>query len=149
MSHSRITSRQSTGQIFFCSILASIRYSTLQYVRRKITNSIFLTTTAQDDPQIDMDPPEFHLREATATTPSNAARLTSRVKPPPQSTAISAPFSYSPSDDGTDENLLILLHGLGSHGPSFLRNPISFSFAYYAAYSLNHIQGTRTSPSAN
>ena len=38
-----------------------------------------------------------------------------RIKPPPQSSAISAPFSYSPSDDGTDENLLILLHGLGSH----------------------------------
>jgi hypothetical protein len=38
-----------------------------------------------------------------------------RIKPPPQSAAISAPFSYSPSDDGTDENLLVLLHGLGSH----------------------------------
>jgi len=52
---------------------------------------------------------ELHLREAE--TPADAARP--RVKPPPQSTAITAPFDYSPSDDGTDENLLVLLHGLG------------------------------------
>jgi hypothetical protein len=52
---------------------------------------------------------ELHLREAE----------TGRVKRPPQSTAIPAPFDYSPSDDGTDENLLILLHGLGPHGLSF------------------------------
>ena len=58
---------------------------------------------------------ELHLREAE--TPVDAARP--RVKPPPQSTAISAPFDYSPSDDGTDENLLILLHGLGPHGFCF------------------------------
>jgi hypothetical protein len=63
------------------------------------------------------DLPEFHLQEAATTTPSDAARSTSRVKPAPQSTAIPAPFTYSPSDDGTDENLLILLHGLGSHFP--------------------------------
>jgi hypothetical protein len=43
-----------------------------------------------------------------------------RIKPPPQSSVISAPFSYSPSDDGTDENLLILLHGLGSFAPPFI-----------------------------
>ncbi|KAJ6591020.1 hypothetical protein DFH09DRAFT_907985 [Mycena vulgaris] len=36
-----------------------------------------------------------------------------RVKPPPSTTAIPVPFSYAPSDDGTDENLLILLHGDG------------------------------------
>jgi predicted esterase len=53
---------------------------------------------------------EFHLR---AISDDSARRP--RIKPPPQSTAISAPFSYSPSDDGTDENLLVLLHGLGSH----------------------------------
>lgn len=49
-----------------------------------------------------------------------------RVKPPPQSSAsaISAPFSYSPSDDGTDENLLVLLHGLGS----FLTHLFPFRF---------------------
>ena len=52
---------------------------------------------------------EFHLR---AILDDSSARP--RVKPPPQSAAISAPFTYSPSDDGTDENLLVLLHGLGS-----------------------------------
>lgn len=59
---------------------------------------------------------ELHLREAE--TPVDATRP--RVKRPPQSTAIPAPFDYSPSDDGTDENLLILLHGLGPHGLCFL-----------------------------
>ena len=58
---------------------------------------------------------EFHLRAATHPSPPLP-----RIKPTPQSTSISAPFSYSPSDDGTDENILILLHGLGSHRPSFL-----------------------------
>jgi len=36
-----------------------------------------------------------------------------RSKPAPQKSGIPVPFSYSASDDGTDENLLILLHGLG------------------------------------
>ncbi|KAI0796401.1 hypothetical protein BC629DRAFT_1592623 [Irpex lacteus] len=36
-----------------------------------------------------------------------------KVKPRPKSSAITVPFDYNPSDDGTDENLLILLHGLG------------------------------------
>ncbi|KZV62134.1 hypothetical protein PENSPDRAFT_692769 [Peniophora sp. CONT] len=49
---------------------------------------------------------EYHVREAPqASSP--------RVKPAPKSSVIRTPFSYSPSDDGTDENLLILLHGLG------------------------------------
>lgn len=34
-------------------------------------------------------------------------------KPPPKESAIPVPFSYTPSDDGIDENLLIFLHGLG------------------------------------
>ncbi|KAI0037092.1 hypothetical protein K488DRAFT_39890 [Vararia minispora EC-137] len=50
--------------------------------------------------------PRYHVREARGP-PS------SRVKPIPKSSAIPAPFTYVPSDDGTDENLLILLHGLG------------------------------------
>jgi len=54
--------------------------------------------------------PELHL-QATWGDDRDVAR--SRIKPPPQPSAISAPFSYSPSDDGTDENLLVLLHGLG------------------------------------
>ena len=37
---------------------------------------------------------------------------------PPGERAILVPFSYTPSDDGVDENLLILLHGLGdAHVP--------------------------------
>lgn len=36
-----------------------------------------------------------------------------RVKISPQQSSVPVPFSYTPSDDGTDENLLILLHGLG------------------------------------
>jgi hypothetical protein len=50
---------------------------------------------------------DLHLREAGPVSSSP------RVKEPPTSSAISAPFSYLASDDGTDENLLILLHGLG------------------------------------
>ena len=40
---------------------------------------------------------------------------TPKVKPHPKSGSggIHVPFEYTPSDDGTDENLLILLHGLG------------------------------------
>ncbi|KAF8166380.1 hypothetical protein BJ912DRAFT_863162 [Pholiota molesta] len=51
---------------------------------------------------------EVHLREA-----SSAASSSPRVKPAPQTSEIPGKFFYSPSDDGTDENLLILLHGLG------------------------------------
>lgn len=37
---------------------------------------------------------------------------------PPNKNAIPVPFSYNPSEDGVDENLLILLHGLGdTHVP--------------------------------
>ena len=44
------------------------------------------------------------------------ADSTPKVKPRPKSGSggIPAPFEYTPSDDGTDENLLILLHGLGN-----------------------------------
>lgn len=51
---------------------------------------------------------EITLREV----PSQA---TPRVKNPPKQGkgGIDVPFVYTPSDDGTDENLLILLHGLG------------------------------------
>ena len=64
---------------------------------------------------------EFHLRATTTTTTATSGgdAHPPRIKPPPQSASISAPFSYSPSDDGTDENLLVLLHGLGSHRPFF------------------------------
>ncbi|KAH9856075.1 hypothetical protein C2E23DRAFT_501623 [Lenzites betulinus] len=48
---------------------------------------------------------EITIRESSKTSP--------RVKTSPKSSAIPVPFSYAASDDGTDENLLILLHGLG------------------------------------
>lgn len=37
-----------------------------------------------------------------------------RTKPVPQ-VCTPLDFAYLPSDDGTDENLLILFHGLGKH----------------------------------
>lgn len=45
----------------------------------------------------------------------SSGQISPRVKNPPKqgSKGISVPFVYTPSDDGTDENLLILLHGLG------------------------------------
>lgn len=49
---------------------------------------------------------DIHLREP-------AVSQGPRTKPPPKAVAIPVPFTYTPSDDGTDENLLILLHGLG------------------------------------
>ncbi|KAG1737499.1 uncharacterized protein EDB91DRAFT_1140192 [Suillus paluster] len=63
-----------------------------------------------------MDSPsaDFHLL-AAASAPSP------RIKPPPQTFSIHTIFSYSPSDDGTDENLLILLHGLGDTNVPFAR----------------------------
>ncbi|CAA7269901.1 unnamed protein product [Cyclocybe aegerita] len=54
---------------------------------------------------------EFHLRQSTSS-------LLPRVKQPPKASKISGQFFYAASDDGIDENLLILLHGLGdTHVP--------------------------------
>ena len=52
---------------------------------------------------------EIHIRQTT----QSSVTASPRVKPAPTKDAISVPFDYAPSDDGTDENLLILLHGLG------------------------------------
>ncbi|KAJ7481602.1 Alpha/Beta hydrolase protein [Mycena latifolia] len=55
---------------------------------------------------------DLHLRDHPQVNSSP------KVKPPPQTDKIPVPFFYAPSDDGTDENLLILLHGLGdTHVP--------------------------------
>jgi predicted esterase len=48
----------------------------------------------------------LHLREPLGSM--------SVTKPAPKISAIPVPFYYAPSEDGTDENLLILLHGLGT-----------------------------------
>ncbi|KAI0074929.1 hypothetical protein K474DRAFT_1600699 [Panus rudis PR-1116 ss-1] len=64
-------------------------------------------------PEISEPQAEYIVRESSAST-------IPRVKPRPKqgSAAIPVPFEYTPSDDGTDENLLILLHGLGdTHVP--------------------------------
>lgn len=53
---------------------------------------------------------ELHVQESI-TSPE-----VDRAKPLPKPTAIAVPFFYAPSDDGADENLLILLHGLGICG---------------------------------
>ncbi|KAL5486086.1 SAC7 [Sanghuangporus weigelae] len=60
---------------------------------------------------------ELHVKGASASS-SSSATSSPRVKPAPSKVAIPVPFDYAPSDDGTDENLLILLHGLGdTHVP--------------------------------
>ncbi|EKM78385.1 hypothetical protein AGABI1DRAFT_75973, partial [Agaricus bisporus var. burnettii JB137-S8] len=53
---------------------------------------------------------EIHIREAESGSSDTS---TPRIKPSPKSERIPVSFEYTPSDDGTDENLLILLHGLG------------------------------------
>ncbi|KAL4076731.1 hypothetical protein V8B97DRAFT_1867225 [Scleroderma yunnanense] len=73
-----------------------------------------------------------------------------RRKSPPKSSKIPVPFSYTPSDDGTDENILVLLHGLGDTDVPFaklgrslnlpqtatlaLRAPEQIPFLYEQAY---------------
>ncbi|KAF9224793.1 hypothetical protein BS17DRAFT_779054 [Gyrodon lividus] len=54
---------------------------------------------------------DIHLCASSVTSPP-------RRKQAPSSSKIPLTFSYLPSDDGTDENIIILLHGLGdSHIP--------------------------------
>ncbi|KAH9926553.1 uncharacterized protein BXZ73DRAFT_49308 [Epithele typhae] len=85
---------------------------------------------------------DITIRESTNAIP--------KTKPPPKLSAIRVPFVYNPSDDGTDENLLILLHGLGDtqipfgklgaqlHLPQTatlaLRAPQQIPFLYEEAY---------------
>ncbi|KAM6501113.1 hypothetical protein JOM56_004127 [Amanita muscaria] len=54
----------------------------------------------------------IHLRETSEVGESP------RNKPAPAASKVPVPFVYIPSDDGMDENLLIILHGLGdTHAP--------------------------------
>jgi len=58
---------------------------------------------------------DIHIQETVATSQT---ALLPRTKPSPKSSKVAGQFFYAPSDDGTDENLLILLHGLGdTHVP--------------------------------
>ncbi|THH12603.1 hypothetical protein EW146_g7545 [Bondarzewia mesenterica] len=58
-------------------------------------------------------PSDIHVRESISSSDGNPS-----VKPAPKSPAMPVPFTYAPSPDGTDENLLIFLHGLGdTHVP--------------------------------
>ena len=59
---------------------------------------------------------DIHVQETSGSTTTALPR----IKPPPKSSKLPGQFFYAPSDDGTDENLLILLHGLGSSGQSSL-----------------------------
>ncbi|KAG7086473.1 hypothetical protein E1B28_002424 [Marasmius oreades] len=84
---------------------------------------------------------ELHLHETTSVP---------RVKSAPKENQIPTAFLYYPSDDGTDENLLILLHGLGDTHIPFsklgrqlklpqtailaLRAPEKIPFLYEEAY---------------
>ncbi|KAH8829124.1 hypothetical protein DL96DRAFT_1463233 [Flagelloscypha sp. PMI_526] len=58
---------------------------------------------------------DIHVSESTSTS------SVPKTKPPPDQAALPVPFSYAPSDDGTDENLLILLHGLGDKQIPFFK----------------------------
>lgn len=49
-------------------------------------------------------------------SPPDEAAVT---RSPPRENAMPVPFSYTPNEDGVDENLLILLHGLGDTHTSF------------------------------
>ncbi|KDR74958.1 hypothetical protein GALMADRAFT_249912 [Galerina marginata CBS 339.88] len=91
---------------------------------------------------------EFHVREAPTSSSPNAS--SPRVKPSPKASRIPGSYFYAASDDGTDENLLILLHGLGDTELPFsklgkslklpqtavlaLRAPEQVPFLYEAAY---------------
>ena len=71
------------------------------------SNSAFIdTTVAKGFSNGEMT--DIHLREAGSSQ-------SPKTKPPPETAAIPVPFTYHPSDDGTDENLLIFLHGLGAY----------------------------------
>lgn len=53
------------------------------------------------------------MAEADIHIQASSSDATLPTKRAPSKSAIPVPFSYMHSDDGTDENLLILLHGLG------------------------------------
>lgn len=75
---------------------------------RRATLSDTAPTRIMADENDQLAAREIKLRENAAAP---------RVKPAPTDKGIGVPFIYTPSDEGTDENLLILLHGLGEQTP--------------------------------
>ncbi|OJA12247.1 hypothetical protein AZE42_04080 [Rhizopogon vesiculosus] len=76
-----------------------------------------------------------------ASTPSP------RVKFAPQTPFIRAQFSYFPSDDGIDENLLILLHRLvGIDGRAARTSPLR-TLGDHSSSRKRHSSRTQASPS--
>ena len=75
---------------------------------------------------------------ASATTPTSAV---SRVKPPITVRCLPAPlhegFQYLPSPDGTDANLLVLLHGSGDSATGFSQLAKALRLPQTAALILN------------
>lgn len=79
---------------------------------------------------------EIHLRD----TPAPA-----KTKTAPKRSAIDVPFEYAASDDGTDANILILLHGLGDTQKPFaqlgrqLKLPQTATFALRAPQQIPYL----------
>jgi len=55
---------------------------------------------------------------------TSIASTVPRNKPAPKNGKIPVRFVYHPSPDGVDENLLIMLHGLGSFTDIYIRGPM-------------------------
>ncbi|KIJ63641.1 hypothetical protein HYDPIDRAFT_113137 [Hydnomerulius pinastri MD-312] len=73
---------------------------------------------------------DIHLREDSSGSSSP------RTKKTPTTSNIPLTFTYTPSDDGTDENLLILLHGLGDTHVPFAKLGRSLNLPQTAVLSL-------------
>jgi hypothetical protein len=63
-----------------------------------------------------------------------------RTKLAPQQRSIPMPFTYTASDDGTDENLLVLLHGLGDTHLPFAKLGASLKLPQTATLALRALQ---------
>jgi len=65
--------------------------------------------------------------ETEITVGPEATSIASTVpkdKPAPKNGKLPVRFVYHPSPDGVDENLLIMLHGLGSFPDIYIRGPV-------------------------
>ncbi|KAG8974694.1 hypothetical protein FRB90_009719, partial [Tulasnella sp. 427] len=76
-----------------------------------------------------------HAKEV-AVRPVAQADESPKIKPRPKPGDVPFEFAYFPSDDGTDENLLILLHGLGDTHLPFAKLGKSFKLPQTATLAL-------------